>query len=362
MSVSIHKKIERIFIENPRSVYTTGDLTRIFNSRNEQKTEKNIITTILTRLYRSGFIFRTPTQLTDGHYYSMKNKKALSFIYENYLLPYELKDKSALTNLITKKKFEEIKSNYFFRLDKIEHLDFVSKYGFNFFKDKKNQQFLAMLVGFSMCDGYLDKKINKVRFFFRRESDARLFVNDFKMNFSKEEFWIRKNRNGDSYESEIKSGSSFAKFLHTVGTPAGNKVLQPFLIPDWIYHGPGEIKKIFLSTVIGNEGSAPSNNRWRIQFVLSKCKEHVPNLIEFLNQIRAMLFHFGITTSHIQLRKQKGRQFHGRFYIKGKKNLHKFYNKFSLLYASEKQEVLEKLISDDLSQRREKRDELVNTR
>ena len=58
-----------------------------------------------------------------------------------------------------------------------------------------------------------------------------------------------------------------------------------------------------------------------------------------------MLYHFGITTSHIQLRKQKGRQFHGRFYIKGKENLRKFYKQFRFLYASEKQEVLEELIS-----------------
>ena len=81
--------------------------------------------------------------------------------------------------------------------------------------------------------------------------------------------------------------------------------------------------------------------------------------IKLLNQIRAMLSNFGITTSHIQLRKQKGRQFHGRFYIKGKENLHKFYNEFSFLYASEKQEVLEELI---FTNRREKRDDLVNTR
>ena len=64
-----------------------------------------------------------------------------------------------------------------------------------------------------------------------------------------------------------------------------------------------------------------------------------------LNQIRTMLSYFGITTSHIQLRKQPGRQFHGRFYIKGKENLRKFYKQFCFLYASEKQEVLEDLIS-----------------
>ena len=70
-----------------------------------------------------------------------------------------------------------------------------------------------------------------------------------------------------------------------------------------------------------------------------------------------MLFNFGISTSHVQLRKQKGRQFHGRFYIKGRENLHKFYNEFSFLYASEKQEILDKLISNCGSQNCGKRNE-----
>ena len=57
-----------------------------------------------------------------------------------------------------------------------------------------------------------------------------------------------------------------------------------------------------------------------------------------------MLSHFGISTSFIQLRKQKERQFHGRFYIKGKGDLHKFYKLLEFSYASEKQKVLKSLV------------------
>lgn len=77
---------------------------------------------------------------------------------------------------------------------------------------------------------------------------------------------------------------------------------------------------------------------------MSKSKEYVPNLLQFLDQIRTMLHHFGIDTSNIQLRKQKRRAFCGRFYIKGKEDLTKFYNKMGFLYASEKQMVLESLV------------------
>ena len=208
----------------------------------------------------------------------------------------------------------------------------------------------------------LARRLSNVIFFLRRKSDAELFGQHFINIFGAENYCVIKSSNGNSYITEIAKGSKIAKLLVALGAPFGNKVFQPFTIPGWIYHGPNHIKKAFLSTVIGNEGSAPSFNRWRIQFVLSKCPKYVPNLLDFLNQIRAMLSHFGISTSHIQLRKQNGRQFHGRFYIKGKENLHKFYNEFSFLYASEKQEVLEQLIWKDKSQRRGKRNDLVNTR
>jgi len=67
------------------------------------------------------------------------------------------------------------------------------------------------------------------------------------------------------------------------------------------------------------------------------------------------------STSHIQVRKQPGRQFYGRFYIKGKENLHKFYKQFEFSYASEKQEVFEDLMST-APLRSEMCCDLVNTR
>jgi predicted transcriptional regulator len=347
--LSIHKTIHGIFLDNPDKVYTSRDLINAFNQRGERKMNDFIISTILVRLLRKGLILRTKTQLATGYHYSMKNRLELNRIHLQHLLPYDFENKSELIEQIRRNEFGDVKNNIILDLNQIKKLDFVQKYSLNYFQSNKIQEFLAMLVGFSMCDGHVNKKRTRSHFFFRRKSDAELFAKDFQKMFNQENFFIKKNTNGDSYVAEAVKGSIFAKLLARVGVPTGNKVFQPFLVPDWIYHGSEEIKKIFLSTVIGNEGSAPSNNKWRIQFVLSKCKEHVPNLLEFLNQIRAMLLYFGITTSHIQLRKQKGRQFHGRFYIKGKENLHKFYNEFSFLYASEKQEILEKLIFNDLS-------------
>ena len=357
--LSMHKTIHKIFLDNPKQIFTTKDLLNHFNNLGDRKTEKKLITQILMRLFRKDEIIRTPTQLTDGYYYSLNNHDLLNRVYENHLLPYHFSNRNLLIEQIRKNCFNEINNNKgLFDIDNFKELNFVKKYSLEHFQTNKTKEFLTMLAGFSMCDGHVSKKVTKCHFFFRRKSDAELFVGDFQKIFHLENFCIKPGSQGGCYVVSVLKSSNLAKLLQRLGSPAGNKVFQPFLVPDWIYYGSDDIKKVFLSTVIGNEGSAPSNNRWRIQFVLSKCKEHVPNLLGFLNQIRAMLSHFGISTSHIQLREQKGRQFHGRFYIKGKENLRKFYNEFSFLYASEKQEVLEDLISTNW---REKRDDLVNT-
>ncbi len=342
---SIHRKIYNLFLKNPDEVYTTFDLVNFFNKGNDNPTKKEIVTMILTRLHKNNLIQRTPTQLTDGYLYSLQNKNLLRKMYENYLLPDYFEFKNELINEIKKSTFDKLSDKFPLDINQLNGLSFTKKYYLKKFRLNKTQEFLALLVGFIMCDGSINGDGRRVQFFFRKEHDTKLFVKDFRKMFPLENFRISPHNQGASYAAELSKGSEAAKLLHELGAPKGNKVFRPFLIPFWIYHGSDKIKKIFLSTVIGNEGSAPSKQKWRIQFVLSKSKEHVPNLVDFLNQIRAMLYHFDITTSHIQLRKQEGRQFHGRFYIKGKENLRKFYNGFSFLYASEKQTVLEELIA-----------------
>ncbi len=192
-----------------------------------------------------------------------------------------------------------------------------------------------------MGDGHISENKQKMYFFFRYIKDAEEFVNDFKSFFPNEKIVIKKA----TYCYEVfVCRKHLSSLLENLGAPLGNKVKKPFLIPDWIYHGLDDIKKAFLSVVYGNEGAKPQDNRWRIQFVISKNKENIENLLIFLNQIRSMLNHFGISSSHIQLRTQKGRAFCGRFYIKGKDNLHKFYNLLEFSYAKEKQMYLEHLI------------------
>lgn len=338
-NLSMHQATYNIFKENSNQVFNSSDLLLELKKQGII-TKKNIITMVLTRLCYKNLISRTPVQLTKGFYYSHSNTEKLEELYQDYLLPSYFENRRELLTEIDRTEFEKLNNNYELNIQK--EGKFIQKYPLTNFEHPKVLQFLAMLTGFSMCDGHIGS--GNVHFFFRRRLDAELFAKDFRNIFNQENPKIKKATNGESYIVEICKSTKLAKLLQELGSKKGNKVFQSFLIPKWIYHGPNEIKRTFLSTIIGNEGSAPTNNRWRIQFVLSKSKEHVSNLIAFLNQIRTMLKHFEISTSHIQLRKQKERQFCGRFYIKGKENLHKFYNQFSFLYTSEKQEVLEDLI------------------
>jgi hypothetical protein len=308
------ERVYDIFLDNPNSLFSSSELVKKFNILYKDQIQSSKITTILTRLFKQNKILRTNTQTNLGYIYSLKNKKELLKRYIQYLIPYNLTNRNDLIKLMLQNSFETL------RADK-----------------KSNKKFLAELVAFVMGDGHMKSDRKSILFFFKEKNDAE----KFKQNFS--QYNVKIIRKTHCYSCVIHN-KRLVKELEMLGTPIGNKVFQPFLIPNWIYYGNDQIKIAFLSVIYGNEGSKPSDNRWRIQFVLSKNEENLENLLIFLNQIRAMLNYFEISSSFIQLRKQKGRQFCGRFYIKGKKNLHKFYKLLKFSYASEKQKVLENLI------------------
>ena len=335
------KNMCKLINANSDLVFDNREICKIYNSNYPNKLEINKSSTILSRLFRKGMLLRTKTQLRDGYFYSLNNEEELFRLYDEHLLPYDFDNRKYILDLITKNAFEKLAVN-----EEIKsyppNSDFIDKYGMSYFLNERVKTFMAINLGFLMCDGHITKNMHQMNYFFNQKEDAESFKSDCLSIFNKERLSLK------YHQFCFKVGicnKSLAMLFNSLGVPKGNKVFQPFLAPNWIYYGPNSIKRAFLSTIYGNEGSKPQDNRWRIQFVLSKAKEHVPNLLQFLNQIRTMLNHFDISTSHIQLREQKRRAFCSRFYIKGKENLIKFHEQIGFLYASEKQEVLESLIS-----------------
>lgn len=335
------EKIYSLIASNPDSIFNLRKICQMYNFEYNDTIEPLKATTILRRLFKKGKVLRTDNQLSNGYLYSLSNKEGLDFLYDYYLLPYNFGNRKDIMSQITKNNFERLRENEQLNTYPPRDSDFIKKYGLNYFSREDVGAFIAMNVGFLLCDGHLKRSLQQICYYFNQKEDADLFKKEFLSIFNKEVLSL--DYRAYCYTVGICNKNLLLLFNH-LGVPIGNKVYKQFLVPEWIYNGPDKIKKIFLSTIYGNEGSKPQDNRWRIQFVLSKTKEYVPNLLQFLNQVRGMLNHFDISTSHIQLRKQKKRAFCGRFYIKGKENLVKFHNKIGFLYASEKQKVLESLV------------------
>ncbi len=335
------KKIHSLIASNPNLIFNLRKICQMYNLEHKEHINPYAVTTILSRLFNKGKILRTENQLSRGYLYSLSNKEGLDFLYDYYLLPYNFNNRKDMINLITKSNFENLRADEQLNTYLPKNSDFIKKYGLKYILSEDVSAFIAMNIGFLLCDGHLKKDHQQVCYFFNQKEDAELFNKDFLSVFNKEKLSL-------AYRAYCFTigicNKNLLLLFNYLGVPTGNKVYNPFLVPEWIYNGPDKVKKIFLSTIYGNEGSKPQDNKWRIQFVLSKTKEYVPNLLQFLNQVREMLNYFDISTSHIQLRKQKRRAFCGRFYIKGKENLVKFHNKIGFLYASEKQKVLESLI------------------
>lgn len=330
---SIKEKIYEIVTEHSEAIYNSRNIQSEYLSRYGKSIHVKNITKWLSELYREKKLFRSVRQLTQGYLYSKKNKKGIHEYYQAYLLPPDLRGLKALDAKIQRKPRRINTHTPFPR-------KLLNSYGI--LKPTRNFKcFLAKLVGFLMCDGHLRSTLDRCSFFFRYEVDILTFIEEYSSYFPDSKY--RKLWSSGCFRLNLRDKKVVA-LLHKLGAPEGNKVFQSYAIPSWIRNGRKEIQQAFLSVAYGNEGSRPWKGRWRIQCVLSKNKEHLDSLLNFLNDLRDMLLSFDITSTPIQLRKQPGRQYYGRFYISGKENLQKFYKSLEYSYASEKQEALNSLI------------------
>ena len=147
---SIHQSVHSVFLRNPQKSFTSTDLVRIINSTGSIKTSKEIVTMILTRLYRKGVVHRTETQLSNGYHYSLSNKNLLRKIQENYLLPVEFEKDPELISKINQNEFETLQQEVLISLSNIKS-DTINCLLKNS-TEEETKKFLAHLVAFVMCD------------------------------------------------------------------------------------------------------------------------------------------------------------------------------------------------------------------
>jgi len=163
---------------------------------------------------------------------------------------------------------------------------------------------------------------------------------------------------GKSFELDVQGNGShiIGRLLCSAGAPRGDKVLIPFLVPEWIMNGSKWIKKLFLEVLLGNEIQTPKLGSYgchfeHARFVMVKIKEYTKTHEMFLNQIKKLLKEFEIETSEVKLdkpkryRKDKRLSYPMYFQInRNKINLYKFHKQFKLLYAQEKQRIFDSAV------------------
>src|SRR3989338_2402296 len=142
MNSSKAKRVYDIFLANPDMVFDIRGMVKTYNHIYKDSTGNSTISTIITRLFAKNKLIRTPTQLNSGYFYSVSNKRLLDQIYDDYLVPAELKDKDLIKKLILKNQFDKLRTDNKLDLNQLKYFDFIKKYGLSYFYEPKVMNFL----------------------------------------------------------------------------------------------------------------------------------------------------------------------------------------------------------------------------
>jgi len=239
------------------------------------------------------------------------------------------------------------------------------------------KEILAYLIGYGFGDGGL--KSNLLEFFMcGTKQDLKNIIKYLKKNINSAlniKFGtnyggnVIRNKEGKLIPANFGESwiiyiydSVFAKLLHVYGLPKGEKVLQEFLIPDWIKNSPNNIKKEFLEALFESELQKYTiifNKKRKkieicpISFGLAKIKEYQTNLIQLLDEIRGLCIDLGIKCGLCELPKLKTKRKDGnttifsRFYISmSALNVCKFADVIDFRFHKEKRLALDKAVKE----------------
>ncbi|GAG23225.1 unnamed protein product, partial [marine sediment metagenome] len=160
----------------------------------------------------------------------------------------------------------------------------------------------AYLIGKVIGDGHLDS--NFTLKLIGKEKDLivlrNLIINKFGIDANK--FSIRKRvSKGVSHLLQVNY-AFFGRILYLLGAPRGNKTKKAFNVPPWILTNK-RFKKRFLQALLEDELTAikirKCNYSVAPRLKLAKREELIPNLREFMQQVKEAIESFGVECSHI---------------------------------------------------------------
>jgi len=161
---------------------------------------------------------------------------------------------------------------------------------------------LAQLCGHLMGDGYLrvTKRVGGHINFCgpkeKLEDIARIYRRLFRKQLS-----VR-SVHGHYFRIET-TDSVVARSLRHIGVPVGEKVMNPFLVPSWIFSGGTEVKRKFLQALVDDEMEGPYKNKHKpntwtgLRLRMNKNELFLQEGLGFFYQLGILFKHFGVETT-----------------------------------------------------------------
>ncbi len=146
--------------------------------------------------------------------------------------------------------------------------------------------------------------------------------------------------NTSEYSIKIAS-RAIAYFFHKLGLPIGKKTRVPYRVPKWIKEAPFWIKRLFLASLFGADGSRPVFKRYTplpISLTQVKYSFLENELLSFLQDIKDLFAEFDIDTDLYKIKSLKNRVTY-RLFIGKEESIMNFLGKIGYEISDEKKEL-----------------------
>ena len=181
--------------------------------------------------------------------------------------------------------------------------------------------YLLKIMGYILGDGtmYFTRGKGTVWFYGKPENLQEIREDIFVLGYTPSKIYSRKRTHKittmyktsefTNVEYSFKTtASSLVVLLSALGIPLGNKTMQKYWIPKWLFSLKPWQKRLFMASLFGAELSSPKNvynyNFYAPILSMNKSKGFVDNGKVFLKQLSKLLKWFGVDTTKISKRKE----------------------------------------------------------
>jgi hypothetical protein len=179
----------------------------------------------------------------------------------------------------------------------------------NSFKiDKELARIAAHLTG----DGHIYKDLKGLQFYSKNREVLKELEKIIYKKFELRGKYGEGNGYGKCFRYTVFN-SKLTKFLNELSIPAGDKMVTPFDVPDWIKNNK-ELSKEYLKILFYCEGSKykQSKNTEKIKINFNKTEELLEDGLKFMNSLKELLSDLNIETTNIWVSKGNKRKRDGK--------------------------------------------------